>query len=319
MIFKCFDLETTSTDVATCEVVQAAIVEAPRWSNSADDPDGIGLVPTAVSARSMLFFAATIPAGAQAVHGITPEKVADAPPFIRAVRSFVAMLTEPDVVSVSFNGCGYDLPIVARYMSLLQGAALGRSTAAEVEQSLRARHIDVMRLWQRARAQRREPTWRVGGQSLSDLDYGGAIISTLERPALNLHAECFSGTLTAAHAFWLGEVFDSAHDATADCMATLRVLDAMLREGFVDVETAVRWSNEPMPGDVDFAGKLKWQGDTCVMAFGKHNGTPIEHVDGGFLQWMLRNDFPEETKQIVRRFMAGEYPQRKYEDESERT
>lgn len=299
-IFKCFDLETTSTDVATCEVVQAAIVEAPRWSDSADDPNGIGLVPSAVSARSMLFFAAAIPAGAQAVHGITPEKVADAPPFIRAVRSFVAMLTEPDVVSVSFNGCGYDLPIVARYMSLLQGATTGRSTAAEIEQNLRERHIDVMRLWQRTRAQRRAVAWTDSGW----------------RRRLPLHAECFSGTLTAAHAFWLGEVFDAAHDATADCMATLRVLDAMLRAGFVDVETAIRWSNEPMPGDVDFAGKLKWDGGTCVVAVGKVSGTPIEDVDKGFLQWMLRADFPEDTKQIVRKFLAGEYPQRKYESET---
>ena len=126
-------------------------------------------------------------------------------------------------------------------------------------------------------------------------------------------ADLFIGGLMSAHAFWIGEKFDGAHDAGADCAATLRVLGEMLSCGFVTIDDAIKWSNEPLPGDVDFAGKFKWQDDRCVIVFGKHSGTPIEQVERGFLQWMLGKDFLADTKNIVRRFLAGEYPQRRSE------
>ena len=297
MKFKCFDLETTSVDVATCEVVQAAVVEAEPWPT-----DGIGINTLGAVSRSMLFHAANIPAGATAVHGITAEMVADCKPFGAVVRSFVAALTEPDVVLVTFNGCSYDIPIISRYAAkFAAGQLFDRDGsplcyAAEIETHLRARHIDVMRLWWRAQQAKLPMSWNCGACSLG------------------LTSDMFAGSLTAAHGFYIGEAFDDAHDAGVDCLATLRVLSEMLSMGFVTIDTAIKWSNEPLPGDVDFAGKFKWEGDRCVITIGKQAGTLIEEVEVGFLRWILSKDFPEDTKALVRRFLAGEYPVRKYKD-----
>jgi len=243
------------------------------------------------------------------VHGITAEMVADCKPFGAVVRSFVQALTEPDVVIVTFNGCSYDIPIIARHAATreLPSGGLGTSghnaptlaqwdaVQRDIEQALRARHIDVMRLWWRAR------------QASLPMPNSGMLLLT---------SNMFAGSLTAAHGFYTGEGFDDAHNAEVDCCSALRVLHEMLCSGFVTVDTAIKWSNEPLPGDVDFAGKFKWEGDRAVITFGTHSGTSIEAVDRSYLQWMLSKDFPADTKDIVRRFLAGEYPVRKYEDET---
>lgn len=126
----------------------------------------------------------------------------------------------------------------------------------------------------------------------------------------------FAGSLEAAHGFWEGCDFVGAHDASADNRATLAVLDSMLREGFVDLERAIRLTSSPLPGDVDFEGAFKWRGDQAICTLKKCRDIPIEKVDRGFLQWMLTKDFHRHTKQIVREFLAGQYPEREYENES---
>lgn len=322
MIFRSFDLETTSVDVETCVVVQAAIVDAVA---SAD-----GLPGGQRTTHSQLFAAHDVPIASTRVHRITdrnPERFdfpvrlipADAPAFLACVQSMAVALTELDVVSVSFNGCGYDIPIVARYLHSLGGDVIGETLGSErriaaqvlsplsrewVELRLRQRHIDVMRLWARTRSMALPMPWECGSQ------YGSGGCS------LSLTADMFAGGLTPAHGFWLGRGFDSAHDASVDCHATLDVLREMLVSGFVDVDTAIKWSNEPLPGDVDFDGKFKWSDDQVVISFGKHAGTPIEDLPTSYLQWMLTSDFPTSTKALIGGYLQGAYPVRAYEDET---
>lgn len=311
-LFRCTDLETTGVDIDTAIVVQAAIVDAADDAALRDR--------TKRTEHTSLFAAHDVPVGATKVHRITdcnPERFdfpvtvipRDAPDFAACVLSMVRTLTEPGVVSVSFNGCGYDLPILARYVHAL-GPSITRSLVGygdggreRVEGWLRSRHIDVMRLWARARALGIPMPWERGSQ------YGSGGCS------LDLNASMFAGGLTPACGFWLGRGFADAHDAAVDCHATLDVLHAMLAAGFVTVDTAIKWSNEPLPGDVDFDGKFKWEGDQVVISFGKHAGTPLENLPGSYVQWMLGSDFPASTKRVLTELTKGNYPVREYENE----
>lgn len=278
MKFIAFDLETTGVDVETAEVVQATVVEASLSLTMHGYHLEIGETTT------QLFFVASIPEGATAVHGIRAEDVADKPPFVHAVRSLVKGLTAPDVVAVSFNGCAYDIPIIARHLhatgtyavSVVLGSAVSPTLSREmIERQLRASHIDVMRLWWRVKQSAGLAPW-CDDEAHRYMSY-----------APRLTADMFAGSLVAAHGFFKGEGFGGAHDAGNDCRATLAVLGEMLMhvEGLT-VDKAIQWSNEPLPGDVDFAGKFKWQGDRCVITIGKQAGTPIEQVEIGFLRWM---------------------------------
>jgi hypothetical protein len=112
-----------------------------------------------------------------------------------------------------------------------------------------------------------------------------------------------------------GETFGGAHDALNDCRATLRVFRAMLDRGNT-IEAMQRWTTLPLPGDADFAGKLRWIGDQIIITFGEHAGTDLADVRSDYLRWMLTKDFPDDTKALVTRVLAGDYPTRDYESEA---
>lgn len=282
--FTCFDLETTSTNTDTCEVVQAAVVTVP-WSLQCESNTGSGFDWSAESTKCSLFHAARIPLGASEVHGIRTEDVQDKRPFADLARGLVdKVLLGDDTIVVTFNGSLFDVPIVLRH-DTYGGTQQEREAAAA---KLRARHVDVWRLWTRFRRSNRK-------------------------------AEAHAGTLLGAHLFWCGDTFDGAHDAANDCRATLRVLAEMLvgsGDGFVTLADAIRWSSEPLPGDVDFAGKFSWCGDTVVINFGEHGGKALEDVPTSYLRWMVdKASFPADTVRLVRAYLAGDYPVRRYEDE----
>jgi len=120
--------------------------------------------------------------------------------------------------------------------------------------------------------------------------------------------------LTAALAFYCGEMHLDAHGAEADTNATLRVLEAQMdRYGDLprDVEALDAYCNPRHPSWVDRTGKLKWSGKTIVLNFGRKKGTPLSSIienDKGFIKWMLRCDFPRDTKDIVEQAMQGAWP-----------
>lgn len=323
--FTCFDLETTGVDIDTARVLQAALVSATS----------LDLPRTDRVEHTSLFAARDVPIASTKVHHITdrnperfdfPVKVIpdDAPDFGVCVASMASTLVQPAVVSVSFNGAGYDIPIIARYLHAL-GPSVARSLLGEersvgglrlspgsrewIELRLRQQHIDVMRLWARARQLGIALPWQPTVNELL------TSLSPQVRVRVDLNAGMFAGGLTPAYGFWLGRGFDSAHDAAVDCHATIDVLAAMMRAGFVDVDTAIKWTNEPLPGDVDYDGKFKWEGDQAVIGFGKHAGTPLEDLPASYVQWMLGSDFSSATKRMLLEFQQGRYPERAYENE----
>ena len=53
---------------------------------------------------------------------------------------------------------------------------------------------------------------------------------------------------------------------------------------------------------------------TAVINFGKNSGRRLRELaeeDPGFLRWMLRSDFSDEVKEIIKNALAGEFPVRK--------
>lgn len=111
--------------------------------------------------------------------------------------------------------------------------------------------------------------------------------------------------LTAAVKFYLEQDHGDAHSAWADACATADVLGAQLqRYADLSAKTAEGLDEasqlEPV---VDLAGKLtKNEKGEVVYAFGKSNGKPVAS-DTGFAMWMLRNDFPTETKLVLERIL----------------
>ncbi len=64
------------------------------------------------------------------------------------------------------------------------------------------------------------------------------------------------------------------------------------------------------PDWLDQDGKVKWVGDVAVINFGKYAGVPLQQIDAGFFDWMLRQDFPADTKSIIADARRGRFPRR---------
>jgi len=66
--------------------------------------------------------------------------------------------------------------------------------------------------------------------------------------------------------------------------------------------------NSPAP-----ASSSSWRSGEAVFSFGKHAGASLREVAEtapGYLDWMLGEDFPEETLGILRDAKEGSFPDR---------
>ena len=120
--------------------------------------------------------------------------------------------------------------------------------------------------------------------------------------------------LSAALRYYCGESHDCSHDALGDVLATIRVLGGQF-ERYPELPEHMDALNDYCdprdPSWADRAGRLKWSKGQIVFNFGKFQGQSLRDAvakDPNFITWLLRSDFPDDTKQIVRDAVAGKYP-----------
>lgn len=120
--------------------------------------------------------------------------------------------------------------------------------------------------------------------------------------------------LSAALQFYCGDQHTGAHGALDDVQATIRVLEGQL-ERYPDLplsaEALHKYCNPKHPHWVDSQGRLRWVNGEVAIGFGKNQGRLLKGLvatDNGFLNWILQNDFPDDTKAIIRNAIQGTYP-----------
>lgn len=108
--------------------------------------------------------------------------------------------------------------------------------------------------------------------------------------------------LTAALRFYAGKEMEDAHQAGADVRATLDILRGqMAMYPDLDNPEAIHALTEPEKR-CDLAGKFVWENGIVVMNFGEHKGKPAVDQQS-YLAWMLKKDFPAETKDFITNFL----------------
>lgn len=117
-------------------------------------------------------------------------------------------------------------------------------------------------------------------------------------------------TLEAAYQFYCGKSILNAHSAAADTRATYEVLKSQLDrypEVENDMDFLFEFTQTGKNRKIDFIGRLAISDSGEVMYnFGKHNGKTIREVyekEPGYHRWILDNDFPLITKNILSKNM----------------
>lgn len=209
-----------------------------------------------------------IPSDATEVHGISDDMVKDAPSFKQLAPRLIKAFQNADFCG--FNIARFDLPLIRE-----EFRRAGISTEVSANDTPPC-ILDAYILWTKQET-----------RTLSD-----AVRRFLKRD------------------------HTGAHDALADVEATLEVVKAQLTE-WSDLPRTVRELHQVQfpknPNAIDSEEKFVWKavddGDLEPhFNFGKYVGEPLRGSDPGFLRWMLRGTFAEDTKQIARDALAGRYP-----------
>jgi DNA polymerase-3 subunit epsilon len=130
---------------------------------------------------------------------------------------------------------------------------------------------------------------------------------TLFIDAMKIFYEKEPRTLSGAVKHYLKREHADAHDAQADILATIEVYHAQLK-AYADLGQMDRQElHDFCQGDekrVDLAGKIVLNATGVpVYSFGKDKGKSIKN-NPGFAIWMLKNSFPTETKNHLKKLLG---------------
>lgn len=248
-----FDVETTGTDKRRDQVIELCIQ--------------FGLE---AGARSQTWrFRPTVPIspGAQAVHGISMEDLADCPPFAACAEEIAAIFAGAEVI-VGYN-LMFDIDMMTAEYERLRTAAAERGSLPVATLDVRNKTIvDPYRLWQQCEPRSLQHAHqRFVGQGFEAAHSASADVAATGR--------VLSGMLRS---FGLDE-----HDW----------------RGIASVCDPQR------PSWVGPSRHLQWDGPAIVITFGKHAGSQVHELARGelrdYLRWICDRDFPFHVRDICRR------------------
>jgi DNA polymerase III subunit epsilon len=113
-----------------------------------------------------------------------------------------------------------------------------------------------------------------------------------------------------------GEEKLQAHDAGDDVAMTVDAAAGAL-DAYPElprtVAALIDHCDNKRPSWIDKKGKIVWRNQVACLGFGnKHNGRPLADIvrddRGYFTNFMLKGDFPADTKAIIERALRGEFP-----------
>lgn len=122
-------------------------------------------------------------------------------------------------------------------------------------------------------------------------------------------------TLSAAYKFYCGKDLDDAHSAEGDTRATYEVLKAQL-DRYENLKNDIKWLSEytSFTRNVDLSGYFIYNDkDEEIVNFGKYKGRSLAEIfqrDPSYYDWIMKSDFPRNTKQVLTRIRLREMTKR---------
>jgi DNA polymerase III subunit epsilon len=121
--------------------------------------------------------------------------------------------------------------------------------------------------------------------------------------------------LTAAYEFYCRKKLENAHTALGDVEATLEILGAQVSKYGSEGEGISSLKDldyKPRQGNFDKEGKFRWWNGELYPTFGKHgrrkNIKQLAETEKDYLEWILKSDFSDAVKNMIRDALEGRFP-----------
>ena len=110
----------------------------------------------------------------------------------------------------------------------------------------------------------------------------------------------------------LGREMTDAHHALEDVRATTDVLQIQLQKYKQVLSNDVRLLHElQWPGWITSGGEFRFDREGIARChFGKHRYTAMRYIPGGYWDWILRSDFPDDVRALAMDALKGKFPTR---------
>lgn len=119
---------------------------------------------------------------------------------------------------------------------------------------------------------------------------------------MKLYRHLYPNSLGDIYKRLLGKDIENAHDAASDVSATVEILDFLVdkieQKSVEEIDLMLQGEKKRC----DLAGKIYFDGAEYRWSFGKNVGRPV-NSDYGFAAWVLKNNFPEDTKNWVNKLI----------------
>ena len=121
--------------------------------------------------------------------------------------------------------------------------------------------------------------------------------------------------LSAAYQFYCGKELVGAHSALADSEAIYEILEKQVDkygEGQEDLSVLAKFEYSSFMEFFDADKKFCWWHGKLYPAFGKYRRkTSVEEIaktDAPYLHWLLKSDFKDDVKTMLKASLKGEFP-----------
>ena len=122
--------------------------------------------------------------------------------------------------------------------------------------------------------------------------------------------------LTAAYQLYCGKKLVNVHSALGDAEATVEIFDAQIKKyGALEqgIESLKNFDYERSSAYFDKERKFCWWNKELYPTFGKYRRRKhikdIFNNDRPYLEWILKGDFSEEVKAMIKKVLGGDFPQ----------
>lgn len=110
--------------------------------------------------------------------------------------------------------------------------------------------------------------------------------------------------LSDALKFYTNQNIENAHDALGDVKTTIAIIASQMIKEDADLQTIARKFETNTQKD-DLSRFIEIKDGKAFFAFSKNKGQALDDADSGFIQWIMKNDFPQKLKDFIKEYIKN--------------